>query len=819
MVDQERRTYAGREVPEASKLSQIRNRVDPSFHNKDAFFSAIDALPGGVDWQCQDICLTGDVPNQDGELPSENLELWFRDPLECIRELISNPTFKDDLHYAPERRFVDPEEGIQVTDEMWTGQWWWDIQHKLPSGATIAPVILSSDKTRLSQFRGDKSAWPVYLTIGNIAKDVRRKVSSHATVLIGYLPVAKLDCFSDKTRPVAKYQLFHHCMKAILESVAKAGHTGEAMTCADSLIRSVWPIVAAYVADYPEQCLVACCMENRCPMCKVPPTRRGTHESHNKRDMQETLTLLVTHAHGADNPQTKAHFKDLGLRRIYPPFWHNLPFADVFQWFTPDLLHQLHKGVFKDHLVKWCTSLVGADELDARFRTMSNISGLRHFSHGISMVSQWTGSEHKEMEKVFLGLVMGAVDQQIICAVRAVIDFIYLASLQSHTSHTLSLLRQALDDFHTHKDAFIELGARTQGHFNIPKIHAMEHYVAMIEKFGSADGFNTESPERLHIDYAKDAYRASNRKDHLLQMVVWLRRQEATDRFTIYLDWCRNRGSSPEVHSAHVTPEHEADDAAEAITAVNMAVQAGPSQLRAAALLVRYNVPTRHPATLRGIPAADIIERQGASQFLPSIQAFLRLRNIAYTPRLFDGFDIYPRLALFLPPIAGAGHGHRKNVVRATPPIPAHERTAAQPARLDFALVRTAEINQRTAGTPLEGLRVAHVRVIFALAHHYPLHTDQPLVYVEWFTPFGRVDASSGLHVVSPSSRMHRPYGEVITIDRIVRNCHLLPSFGKAVDSRWTVQTVTEECRSFYVNPYIDIHSFCMFRAHFYGCA
>lgn len=450
---------------------------------------------------------------------------------------------------------------------------------------------------------------------------------------------------------------------------------------------------------------------------------------------------------------------------------------------------------------------------------MSNISGLRHFSHGISMVSQWTGSEHKEMEKVFLGLVMGAVDQQIICAVRAVIDFIYLASLQSHTSHTLSLLRQALDDFHTHKDAFIELGARTQGHFNIPKIHAMEHYVAMIEKFGSADGFNTESPERLHIDYAKDAYRASNRKDYLLQMVVWLRRQEATDRFTIYLDWCRNRGSSPEVHSAHVTPEHEADDAAEAITAVNMAVQAGSSQLRAAALLVRYNVPTRHPATLRGIPAADIIERQGASQFLPSIQAFLRLRNIAYTPRLFDGFDIYPRLALFLPPIAGAGHGHHKNVVRATPPIPAHERTAAQPARLDFALVRTAEINQRTAGTPLEGLRVAHVRVIFALAHHYPLHTDQPLVYVEWFTPFGRVDASSGLHVVSPSSRMHRPYGEVITIDRIVRNCHLLPSFGKAVDSRWTVQTVTEECRSFYVNPYIDIHSFCMFRAHFYGCA
>ena len=178
--------------------------------------------------------------------------------------------------------------------------------------------------------------------------------------------MTKLECFSKPKQKTQGQQIFHNCMKSLLKPLVDAGKKGVDMACADGFVRRVFPILAAYVADHPEQCLVACCKENRCPRCVVGRDELGSPEFSRKRDPASMLDAMKD----ASMKDTK-DLTCLGLRPNHP-FWENLPHCNIFSCFTPDLLHQLHKGIFKDHVVKWVTQCLegGEDEIDQRFHTM-----------------------------------------------------------------------------------------------------------------------------------------------------------------------------------------------------------------------------------------------------------------------------------------------------------------------------------------------------------------------------------------------------------------------------------------------------------------
>lgn len=317
------------------------------------------------------------------------------------------------------------------------------------------------------------------------------------------------------------------------------------------------------------------------------------------------------------------------------------------------------------------------------------------------------------------------MDDRVIQAVKSLIDFIYLASLHSHSRTSIRKLREALDAFHAVKGVFIELGARSPEHFNIPKVHAMEHYADLIEFFGSADGYNTESPERLHIDYAKEAYRASNKRDYTIQMVNWLHRQEAVDHFDIYLKWiCQQRSSSTQnsidsltaqlsdsgLHGAEDVDDIEPDESVVLTPAAAFshvpAHCASTSLVAASAPASISHVARRPPPHLRSITAEKIIEGHGASEFLPATQQFLRSHGSNLTPRLFDPFDLFKQIIIQLPLIPEVSKNHRRDVVRAFPPVAQSGRHQARSAQLDFALIRRTESRANaftSASTGLHG--------------------------------------------------------------------------------------------------------------------
>ncbi|KAH9009614.1 hypothetical protein EDB85DRAFT_2162501 [Lactarius pseudohatsudake] len=177
---------------------------------------------------------------------------------------------------------------------------------------------------------------------------------------------------------------------------------------------------------------------------------------------------------------------------------------------------------------------------------------------GISSLSRVTGHEHDQICRFFLGLVIdirlpnNLSNIRLLRSVRAILDLLYLAQYPIHTDSTLILLSDSLSQFHANKEIFVTLGIRAN--FNIPKFHFLSHYIESIKYLGTTDNFNTEYTERLHINLAKDAYAATNRKDEYEQMTLWLDHKERIHRHDQYIKW-RLAGSHIPKHVDWVPPD------------------------------------------------------------------------------------------------------------------------------------------------------------------------------------------------------------------------------------------------------------------------
>ena len=228
------------------------------------------------------------------------------------------------------------------------------------------------------------------------------------------------------------------------------------------------------MVDTPEASMLACVAGKTSHLTMADYRTFGDPVRQELRTASTTLAQLAAIAatlHPLDLPVYIPAAKAIRLNGVHLPFWRDwflqtppgVPtrtlIADPSRFLTPEPLHHWHKQ-FWDHDMKWSIRIVGADELDFRFSTLQPIVGFKHFKDGVSTLKQVTGRTHRDIERYIVGVIAGKAPPSFVIAIRALMDFRYLAQSRQLDDNSLSQLSTSLKLFHAHKQTILDIGAR-----------------------------------------------------------------------------------------------------------------------------------------------------------------------------------------------------------------------------------------------------------------------------------------------------------------------------------------------------------------------
>ncbi|KAG8690080.1 hypothetical protein FRC08_010676, partial [Ceratobasidium sp. 394] len=402
------------------------------------------------------------------------------------------------------------------------------------------------------------------------------------------------------------------------------------------------------------------------------------------RNQEDTVAAFQAYA----STGNKAELCELHLKP-WMPFWADLPHVDFPSCITPDILHQLHKGVFKDYVAEWTEELLCECTLDGRFMAMPQAQNLRHFKKGITSVQQWTGRERKEMVKQYLPIIVNDpnVPDTFVRLVRALLDFLYLAKRAQLTASELEEMEEALRTFHSLKKVLVELELVTDlDKFNyIPKFHMLGHYTHSIRELSTPDGYNTESPEHLHVVYVKRGWRASNQREAIKQIIDYIRHLDVIRIQCAYIDECFGECAVNDGKGDDNDNKEEDDDEGEERMDVETAEEK-PNPAYPQPTLSMAVRPT-HPH----LSGHQLISTYSATDLIHSLTHFLKplaACEAGLKPLVLasDVFDIWHKITLcHESPSFAPDEPPRRNIIRIRPPSQ-DEHSCRLPGLFDTAL-------------------------------------------------------------------------------------------------------------------------------------
>ncbi|KAJ7321717.1 hypothetical protein DFH08DRAFT_818578 [Mycena albidolilacea] len=225
------------------------------------------------------------------------------------------------------------------------------------------------------------------------------------------------------------------------------------------------------------------------------------------------------------------------------------------------------------------------------------------------------------------------------------------------------------------KNTWLDLWSKCRNpHLFQKERNTLQHYVDSIRRLGSGDRHNTESLERLHVDFF---------------MVLWLQRQEAIVLHCSYLEWLSDQTAPP------TAPDDE-------------------------------NVTVGHLYTAHG-----------AENLIPALTTFLKVHfKSSPTPGQYDCFNIINQISVHLSPNCYISNQSRSNHIRTILTVAPKGCSAGSPVIFDTALV-IEDPSQYVPSSGIASFCPAQIHVIFRLPPQFGIF-PHPLAYIKWFTPLNK---------------------------------------------------------------------------------
>ncbi|KAK7012895.1 C2H2-type domain-containing protein [Favolaschia claudopus] len=794
------------ELLEMWALSMMKHDDCGPFRDFKDIYDTIDATAvGDAPWKCM-VTEPFDTSPDAPAWAQRQYEIWYRDPEVVVSNMLDNPDLDGAFDTTPYVR-VDSKGKRRWSDFMSANFAWRHCdriyaEDASTEGAMYTPIFFGSDKTTVSVATGDVEYHPGYISIGNPHNNMRRAHRSTVMPFV-FLAIPKADRKYDNDPAFRKFkkQLYHASLAAVLSSLKPGMSTPVVRRCPDGHFRRVIYDFGPFIADYPEQVLLAGIVQGWCAKCTAPSTNLDG-DIRGRRTHGLTDDLMASFS-------GEVLWDVYGIDVDVVPFTRDFPRADIHEMLSSDLLHQVIKGSFKDHLVTWVGEYLDItyakaeadsimDEIDRRIAATPAFPCLRRFKQG-RRFKQWTGDDSKALMKVYIPALKGLVPDEIVQAIASFLDFCYLVRREDFDEDTLDAIDEAVNTFHHRRNVFRTLGVRVDilggsTAFSLPRQHSITHYRFGIEECGAPGGVCSSITESRHITAVKKPWRRSNRYEALSQMLLTNQR---LDKLAAARADFIERGMLPPTYSPPPVDPDDNDDDDDGGPVDVMRVEGNVVLARTRER--RYPRYTEDLAQYIRLPSFPILLASFLTDQLRSDSDSDSDDSMDIDASVLSTVPIsvfHSAVATFYAPSDPSGvRGMRRERIRSTPSWRKHG------ARRDCAF---AVEDQDKRG--FRGMSVVRVKLFFSFNFD---GVEYPCALVDWFKKVGRgPDACTGMWIVEPELRGKKRVTTVLHLDSLLRGAHLIPVFGtKHIPIGFPYYHSLDAFNAFHVNKYADHHA------------